>query len=80
MHMEYSLLLSSMQQLFMYLKTVVTTPLSLLFLTLNNLSNMYKAWFLKVLRSCCSHCFYSGYWEWKNFSMSDDQAVLSDAL
>lgn len=43
MHMEYSLLLSSMQQLFMCLKTVVMTSLSLLFSKLNNLSNMYKA-------------------------------------
>lgn len=80
MHTEYSLLLSSVQRLFMYLKTVVMTPLSLLFLMLNNLSNMYTAWFLRVLSSWHSHCFYSGDWEWKNFSTFDDQAVLSGAL
>lgn len=80
MHMEYILLLSSTQQLFEYLKTVVMTPLTLLFLKLNNLSNTYKACFLKVLSSWRSRCFYSGVWEWKNFSMSDDQAILSGAL
>lgn len=79
MHMEYSLLLPSMQQLFMYLKTVVMIPLSLLLLKLNNLSNMYKAWFLKALSSCHSHCFYSGDWEWKNFRTFDDQAILFGA-
>lgn len=80
MHMECCLLLSSVQQLFMSWKTVVMTPLSLLFLKLNKLSNTYKDWFLKVLNSCHSHCFYSGDWEWKNLSACDDQAVLSDAL
>lgn len=56
------------------------TPASLLFLKQNNLSNMYKDWFLEVLNSCHSHCFYSCDWEWKNLSMCDDQVVLSDAL
>lgn len=80
MHMEHSLLCSSMQQLFMCLQAAVMTPLSLLFSKLNNFSNMYKGWFLKVLSSCCSCCFYSGDWEWKNFPRVDDQAVLSGAL
>lgn len=80
MHMEHRLLLSSMQQLFMCLQAAVMTPLSLLFSKLNNLSNMYKGWFLKVLSSCCSCCFYSGDWEWKKFHRVDDQAVLSGAL